>query len=51
MPKFGIYNTLQKEWQFPSIAESTRDLAWKKLFKLIGHDARKWRFEIREIKL
>jgi hypothetical protein len=46
---YRIYNTVKKEFQFPQICEPTKKAAEDKLFKLIGHDARKWRFEIREV--
>ena len=49
-PRYGIWNTIHKEFQF-GISENTPQKAEKKLFQKIGHDARKWRFEIREIKL
>ena len=37
---------MKKEYQFPSICETTEKGANTLLFKLIGNDARKWRFEI-----
>lgn len=46
---YGIYNTKKKEFQF-GICEPSKKKARDKLFKKIGNDARKWRFEIREIK-
>lgn len=46
---YGIYNTMKKEFQF-GIKEPSKSKAWKKLFDKIGNDARKWRFEVREIK-
>lgn len=46
---FGIYNTLKKEFQF-GICEPTERAAQRKLFKKIGKDAYKWRFEVRKIK-
>ena len=49
MKKYGIWNDVQKEFQF-GIAEDTPQKAERKLFAKIGHDARKWRFEVREIK-
>ncbi|WP_295095961.1 hypothetical protein [Ruminococcus sp.] len=45
---WGIFNTIRKEFQF-GIQEPSPYLAEKKLFKLIGNDARKWRFEARQI--
>lgn len=49
-PKYGIWNTVHKEFQF-GISEDTPRKAENKLFKKIGNDARKWRFEVRGIKL
>lgn len=46
---YGIYNTMKKEFQF-GIKEPSKSKAWKALFNKIGNDARKWRFEVREIK-
>ena len=40
--------TSKKEFQF-GIAESTKQKAQRKLFKKIGNDAYKWRFEVRKI--
>lgn len=45
---FGVWNNVKKEFQF-GIDEPTETKALNKLFKKIGNDARKWRFEIREI--
>ena len=47
-PRYGIWNTIHKEFQF-GISEDTPQKAEKKLFQKIGHDARKWRFEVRVI--
>lgn len=47
--KYGVYNNRKKEFQF-GISEDTPLLAKAKLFSKIGDDARRWRFEIREIK-
>lgn len=49
MKHYGIWNSMKKEYQF-GIDESTPRKAEKKLFQKIGNDARKWRFEVREIK-
>jgi len=46
--KWGIFNTVAKQFQF-GIREDTPYLAEKKLFKKIGNDARKWRFETRQL--
>lgn len=46
---YGIYNTRAKEFQF-GIKEPSKNKARQKLFSKIGNDARKWRFEVREIK-
>ena len=47
-PRWGIWNTIHKEFQF-GISEETKKKAEDKLFKKIGHDAKKWRFEARII--
>ena len=47
--RYMIWNDVQKEYQFPSICETTEKGANTLLFKKIGNDARKWRFEIRKI--
>ena len=41
-----IWNSMKKEYQFPSINEQTSLEAGKKLVSKIGNDAAKWRFEI-----
>ena len=46
--KWGIWNKVQKQFQF-GICEDTPMLAEARLFQKIGEDARKWRFEAREI--
>ena len=46
--KYGIWNTVQKRWQF-GICEDTPMLAEARLFQKIGDDARKWRFEPRPL--
>lgn len=45
---YGIYNTASKTFQF-GICESSKKKAMQKLFDKIGSDARKWRFEVREL--
>ena len=47
--RYMIYNTLKKEFQFPSICETTEKGANTILFKKIGYDSKKWRFEIRKV--
>jgi len=47
---YGVYNTLKKEFQF-GIKEESKKKATQKLFKKIGKDSYKWRFEIKEIKV
>lgn len=47
--RWGIYNTKKKEFQF-GINEPSKKMARQRLFEKIGDDARKWRFEVREIK-
>lgn len=39
---------MKKEFQF-GIKEETRQKAFNKLFKKIGYDSYKWRFEVRRI--
>ena len=46
---YGIYNRCAKEFQF-GIKEHSKRKAIKRLFEKIGNDARKYRFEVREIK-
>ena len=46
---YGIYNTIQKEFQF-GIKETSKKKAFKKLIDKIGYDAYKWRFIVKEIK-
>lgn len=46
---YGIWNNNKKEFQF-GICESTVKKARQKLFKKIGYESYKWRFEVREIK-
>ena len=46
--KYGIYNRQKKEFQF-GICEDTPMLAEARLFQKIGEDAKKWRFEVREV--
>ena len=47
--RYMIWNDLQKEFQFPSICETTEKGANTLLFKKIGNDARKWRFEVKKL--
>lgn len=44
--RYMIWNNVHKEYQFPRICETTEKGANTILFKLIGNDARKYRFEI-----
>ncbi len=46
---YGIYNIRAKKFQF-GIKEPSKRKAKQKLFDKIGNDARKWRFEVKEIK-
>ena len=46
--KYGVYNTMKKEFQF-GICEDSPMLAQARLHYLIGDDAKKWRFEFRPI--
>ena len=47
--RYMIYNNMKKEFQFPRICETTEKGAQTILFKLIGNDARKYRFEIKKL--
>lgn len=44
--RYMIWNNLKKEYQFPKICETTEKGANTMLFKIIGNDAYKLRFEI-----
>lgn len=44
--RYMIYNDLKKEYQFPKVCETTEKGAVTLLYKLIGHDASKFRFKI-----
>lgn len=46
--QYGIYNAMQKTFQF-GISEPSPYLAEQALFKKIGHNAKKWRFEARQL--
>ena len=46
--KYGIWNKQKKEFQF-GICEDTPMLAEARLFQKIGEDAKKWKFEVREV--
>ena len=48
--KWGIWNKVQKQFQF-GIYEDTPMLAEARLFQKIGEDAKKSRFEVKEINL
>ena len=48
--RYMIWNNVQKEYQFPRICETTEKGAKTLLFKKIGNDARKWRFEVVKVK-
>lgn len=45
---YGIWNNMKKEFQF-GISEPTKEKAKRRLFKKIGYDSYKWRFEVRII--
>ncbi len=47
--RYMIYNNVQKCFQFPSICETTEKGANTLLFKFIGNDARKYRFEVKRV--
>ena len=46
--KWGIWNCQKKEFQF-DIREDTPMLAVARLYQKIGDDAKKWRFEPRQL--
>ena len=46
--KWDIWNKQKKEFQF-GICEDTPMLAEARLFQKIGEDAKKWKFEVREV--
>ena len=46
--KYGVYNTLKKEFQF-GICEDSPMLAQARLHYFIGDDAKKWRFQFKPI--
>jgi hypothetical protein len=45
---YGIWNNWRKEFQF-GIREPSEEMARKALYKKIGKDSYKWRFEVRRI--
>lgn len=45
---YGIWNSMRKEFQF-GICETTKAKAHRALFRKIGHNSLKWRFEPRYI--
>lgn len=47
--RYMIYNNMRKCFQFPQICETTEKGAKTLLQKFIGNNARKWRFEVRQI--
>lgn len=47
--RYMIWNNVKKEYQFSKICETTEKGANTLLFKIIGNDARKWRFEVRKV--
>lgn len=46
--KWGIWNAMKKEFQF-DICEDTPMLAQARLYQKIGDDARKYRFEVKQL--
>lgn len=46
--KWGIWNSVAKCFQF-GIAEETPMLAEARLFQKLGEDAKRWRFEVRQL--
>ena len=49
MKYYGIWNNRKKEFQF-GICAPSKNKAWDALFRKIGDDARKWRFEVKQLK-
>lgn len=47
--RYMVYNTSKKEYQFMKICTETKKAAENLLFKFIGNDARKMKFEIRKL--
>lgn len=47
--RYIIWNTKTKEHQFKDICTLTQKEANYMLYNKIGHDAKKWRFEIRAV--
>lgn len=47
--RYLIWNDVVKDFQFPSICETTEKGANTLLFKKIGNDARKWRFRVERV--
>lgn len=47
--RYMIWNDFKKEFQFPRICETTEKEASICLFKYIGNDARKYRFQIKKV--
>lgn len=47
--RYMIWNDVKKCFQFPSICETTEKGANTLLFKKIGNDARKYRFQIKKV--
>ncbi|MNQ56263.1 hypothetical protein D3C85_703800 [compost metagenome] len=46
--RYGIWNGMQKKFQF-NINEASKNAALRALHDVIGHDAKKWRFEPRKL--
>jgi hypothetical protein len=46
--KWGIWNSVAKCFQF-GISEDTPMLAEARLYQKLGDDAKKWRFEVRQL--
>ena len=41
---------MKKEYQFQNCNADTKEEVWENLFKKIGHDSKKWRFDVVNIK-
>lgn len=46
--KYGVWNDMKKEFQFKIMSEKPETVS-RQLFEKIGHDSKKWRFEIKEM--
>ena len=47
--RYGVWNSLKKEFQFNNVICSSPEEVNKIMIKKIGHDWKKWRFEVVDI--